>query len=158
MNYFLLKDGKKTEIYDDPNREPVLNTPGRNVIKITAGEKFIITKCGGLEWLRKEISSTYGKYQRRGIADDNFYIKLIQYCYKNQINKLIFEVVYNDENGYNVLKKELELLQENFGKKDCLNINNIPYIPKTIHAKQGSNWLKQNEYLNFMKLLKNYEY
>jgi hypothetical protein len=68
------------------------------------------------------------------------------------------EVLFTTINGYEALKYELSLLEEWFGKKECLNKNNIPHIPKTIMAKKGANWLTQNQALNFRKLLTKYDY
>lgn len=159
MKYFFIKNGEKKMIdFNDEKAKPVLSLEERHVIKITCNDKYIITKCGSLEWLCKELSNTFGKYQRKGIDANNIYCKFVKYCYDNSIHKVHIECLFSSDNGYDVLKFELDKLSEVFGKKECLNTLNIPYIPKTIHAKKGSNWLTQNQYLNFMKLLKKYEY
>ena len=131
---------------------------GRAIVKVSMGDYYIITKCGNIAWLDKEIRSTYRKYIKSGVIETNFYIDFIESLGKTQTRYGQIEVLFQTTNGYELLKKELELLMEHFGKRNCKNTNNIPYIPKTIHANKGSNWLKQNEYLNFMRLLKNYEY
>ena len=131
---------------------------GRAIVKVSCGDYYMITKCGAIEWLEKELNKTFSSYTNQGVHKDNLHLKFIEKCHKLGFNKGVIEVLYQTTNGYDLLKKELELLMEHFGKKNCMNSNNIPYIPKTIHANKGSNWLRQNEYLNFMKLLKNYEY
>ena len=148
---------------------PLLDKSGaRNisVIQIICEGKFLITKTVGLSyledftdpWLVKELKSVYGKYQRGGIAETNLYYPLIRLAYKMEHPKLKIEVLYTTTDGYEALKYELTLLEQWFGKPECLNRNNIPYIPKTTHAKKGSNWLTQNQMLNFRKLLKKYEF
>jgi hypothetical protein len=131
---------------------------GRAMVKITCGEYYVITKCGQLEWLVDELNTTISKYKKGGILETNIYFALVKKVYKDKILKGSIDVLFQSKNGYEVLKKELETLAECYGKKECLNISNVPYIPKTVHAKKGSNWLKQNEYLNYMKLLKTYNY
>lgn len=158
MRFLLLQEGNKSNVLLSENAVELLDIKKRHIVKITANEKYIITKCGSVKWLCKEINSSYGKYNRGGILESNFFYKFIKYCYQNSIKKAVIEPLYSSGNGYNVLKTELEYLTEHFGNSSCLNTNNIPYIPKTIHAKRGSNWLTQNEYLNFMKLLKKYDY
>lgn len=131
---------------------------GNAIVKLSYGDKYIITKCRDIGWLEKEFRSTLRRYDDKELKRENFYYKFAKYIHSVDAKKVLCEIIYQTENGYDVLKKELELLIEHYGNKDCMNENNIPYIPKTIHAKKGSSWLKQNEFLNFMKLLKNYEY
>jgi len=131
---------------------------GNAIIKLSYGDKYIITKCRDINWLEKEFRSTLRRLADKELKRDNFYYKFAKYILSVDAKKVLCEVLYQTENGYDVLKKELQLLMEHYGTKDCLNENNIPYIPKTTYAKKGSSWLKQNEFLNFMKLLKNYDY
>ncbi len=131
---------------------------GRVIVKVSFGDFYVITKCGSIDWLIHELNTTLSKYKKQGVNKDNLYIRFVEKVHKLDFKKGVIEVLYQSDNGYDLLKKELELLIEHYGKRNCMNSNNIPYIPKTIHANKGSNWLKQNEYLNFMKLLKNYEY
>ena len=166
MNFVrLTAQGNQEEISVEYNRDKQKKDPSlihapakRMIVKVTANDKYIITKCGVLAQLCYTLHQTYRRYCKNGIWDQDFYFKYVKHCHESQPKKVVIEVLYSDDNGYNILKKELELLQEHFGKKECLNMNNIPYIPKTTHAAKGSNWLKPNEYLNFMRLLKNYDY
>jgi len=129
-----------------------------SIIKVNCEGKFYIAKVSNIDWFEKELQKTYGKYIRIGIPESNLYYPLIKHLYKQDRPKVSIEVLYTSDNGYKLLKFELEQLQEHFGKKDCLNLNNIPYIPKTVVAKTGSNWLTQNQALNFRKLLTKYDY
>lgn len=159
MKYYLTTDGKKTEIRYNTDTY-LLDKGKRHLVKIIANEGYMITKCGSIEWLCKELNKTMSDLvdKSTGVYTDNLYYDLLKYVIKHDINKLYFEPIYSTANGYQLLKQELHFLEENFGKKGCLNNRNIPYIPKTVHANKGSNWLKKNEYLNIMKLLKQYEY
>lgn len=162
--FYKTKDARPQEIdcsEEKKDQPSIVEVKGRAVVKLSFDDKFMITKAGALEWLCREINRTYGKYTRgvaSGTVQDSLYFPLVKHCYKYSIDKVFIEIVFQSENGYEVLKNELEQLTEAFKDKNCLNTNNIPYIPKTTHAKKGSSWLKQNEYLNFMKLLKKYEY
>lgn len=129
-----------------------------NIIKITSRDKFIIFKTVNIEWMISEIQSTYGKYNRNGVLETNLFYPLIKHVYGHEIHDIKVEILLTTTNGYEALKFELEQLIEHFGTKPCLNKNNIPHIPKTVVAKKGSNWLTQNEALNFRKLLLKYEF
>lgn len=160
MQYNLINYNKvKTQKVTFGGSTYILPKNTRSVVKITAGDKYIITKCGSIEWLCKEISTLLGKYQRRnvGIDETNFYTPLIQYIYKYQIPEINIEVLYTSTNGYNVLKYELDELMKHFGKKGCLNNNTTPYLP-ALKQKDGtdqpsSRWLTLTQFANFNKLL-----
>ena len=130
----------------------------RCVFKLTVGEKFYIGKASNILFIKTEIQKVYGKYLRGGITEDNLFYPVVKELHKQDKPTLELEVMYQSDNGYNLLKHELEQLEEYFGTKNCLNKNNIPHIPKTVAMKKGSNWLTQNEALNFRKLLTKYEY
>lgn len=132
--------------------------PNVNILKITCEDKFYIAKTINIEWMIGEIKKCYGKYLRGGIYETNLFYPLIRYIYSHEIHKMKVEVLLTTTNGYNALKFELQQLEEWFGKKECLNKNNIPHIPKTVVAKTGANWLTQNQALNFRKLLTKYDY
>lgn len=132
----------------------------RCVFKITIGEKFYIGKTSNLLFTKTELQKVYGKYVRRdvGVLETNLFYPLAKEIFKHEKAVVVIEVLFASENGYSILKFELEQLAEYYGQKNCLNQNKIPHIPKTIVAKKGSNWLTQNEALNFRKLLTKYEY
>jgi hypothetical protein len=133
---------------------------GRALIKLSFGQYYVITKCGEIGFIDNEIRTMHKRYlhNRDGIPTNGLYFRLIETIYKQELEFGIVEVLLQTTNGYDLLKAELKLLEDHYSKKYCLNSNNIPYIPKTVHANKGSNWLTQNEYLNFMKLLKKYDY
>lgn len=129
------------------------------VIKlICSDDKFIILKTMNLEFTKTELFKMYGRYHRNGIPETHFLFTLIKHLYKMEVPKVKCEILFQSDNGYYVLKNELEQLIKYFGKRDCLNANNIPYIPKTAHANTGSRWLTQNQALNFRKLLTKYKF
>lgn len=144
-----------------PRELPAIEVKGKrnvSIIRISCGDKFYIAKTVNLEWVVKEIKKVYGKYHRAGILETNLFYPLVKYVYTRDIHVIKMEVLFTSTNGYFVLKYELEQLMEHFGKKDCLNLNNIPHIPKTEVAVKGSNWLTMNQSLNFRKLLTKYRY
>lgn len=129
-----------------------------SILKITCEDKFYIAKTVNVGWMVDEIKSVYGKYQRAGVLETNLFYPLVRYIYSHEIHKIGIEVLLSTTNGYAALKYELEQLSQHYGKPSCLNKNNIPHIPKTMVAKKGSNWLTQNQALNFRKLLTKYEF
>lgn len=140
---------------------PIENEMGfRNVsiIQISCGEKFYIAKTANISWMIEEIKSVYRKYLDKGVLETNLFYPLVKYIYSKTIDILRVDVLFTSTDGYQVLKFELDQLAQHFGTKNCLNINNVPHIPKTKLAKKGSNWLTQNESLNYRKLLKKYNY
>ena len=87
------------------------------------------------------------------------FLPLIEYMHKRNINVVKVDMLIHSENGYAILKEELKQLREHFGSPRCLNPNNEPIMPQwKAPKKEGErgtfNWLTQNEYLNFKKLLK----
>jgi hypothetical protein len=141
-----------------PPFENELGQRNKYVLRLSCGEKFYIAKTINYSWMIEEIKKTYSKYLKVGIPENNLFYPLIRHLYKHEISTIKVEVLFASTNGYQVLKFELQQLADHFGKKDCLNQNNIPHIPKSMRAKKGSNWLSVNEELNFRKLLKNYSY
>jgi hypothetical protein len=131
---------------------------GTAIVKLSYGDKFIITKTRNILFLQSEISKSMGMYRKKKLDKSKFYYLFAKYLCSVEAKRVMCEKLFESENGYEVLKKELEILIELYPNSNCTNQNNIPYLPKTVRAAKGSNWLKQNEYLNFMKLLKGYDY
>lgn len=145
-----------------PDSIPALEVKGNrniSILRISCGDKFYIAKTANPEWVVKEIKSTYARYVHKGgIPENNLFYPLLKHAWSNDISKMRIEILFTSTNGYQVLKYELEQLMQYFGTKDCLNHNNIPHIPKTVSMLKGSNWLTQNQALNFRKLLTKYNY
>jgi hypothetical protein len=143
------------------NLLPIEDEMGRrniSILQLSCGNKFIITKSANPEWMVKELKKSNHKYLDKGLYETNLFYPLIAHAYKNNLHIVKVEVLFTSTDGYKVLKFELNQLEMHFGKPDCLNLNNIPYIPKTVLAAKGSNWLTQNQALNFRKLLTKYDY
>lgn len=128
------------------------------VFEISIGDKYYIGKSSNLLFVKTEIQTTYGKYNRKGLLETNLFYPVAKEIHKQEKPIVEIKVLFASSNGYDVLKFELCQLSEHFGQKNCLNLNNIPHIPKTVIAKKGSNWLTQNQALNFRKLLTKYNY
>lgn len=122
------------------------------------GDKYYIGHTSSLIFFENELKKQWGKYFRAGVYSNHLFLPILKAASKQERPSIDIRIHFSSESGYDVLKTELSLFEEYFGQKDCLNENNIPYVPKTTHAKSGSNWLTQNEMLNFKKLLKKYEF
>lgn len=133
---------------------------GTTVIKIVAGDKYYITKTKNIDWLvgaRGVIRTAYVHYSYRGgIKSDNIYLPLVKHMYDNKITNLFVDVLYNNTDGYKVLQMEALLLSEDFGKKNCLNPNKEPYIPKlkTSNPATDSKWLTLDQVGNYNRHVK----
>lgn len=133
------------------------------VIKITVGDKFYIGRSANLSFVNKELRSVYKKYKyafNGGVSEDNLFYPIVKHMVDKGIEFIEIEILYESHSGYEVLKEELRLLQENFGKRACLNKNKLPHLPQTFKTSTTQNrnrWLTHNEWLNFKKLLNKYE-
>ena len=130
----------------------------KSVFTATCGDRFWIGHTTSFFWLEPHLRKLFFKYHDGGIPETELYFPIIKAAAKMDRPTINLKVEFTHESGYQVLKHELGMLEEWFGKRACLNRNNIPYIPKTVRAKKGSNWLTDNEALNFRKLLTKYEY
>lgn len=122
------------------------------------GDRFWIGHTTSFIWMEQHLRKLFFKLHDDGVPAGELYLPIVKAASKMERPAINLKVEFTHESGYQVLKTELEMLIEWFGKRECLNVNNIPYIPKTTHAKTGSKWLTQNEGLNFRKLLKKYEF
>lgn len=129
-----------------------------SILRLSCGDKFMIVKSANPNWMIEEIKKVHNKYLDSGIYESNMFYPLVKYAYAKDLHIVNVEVLFTSTDGYKVLKFELNQLEQYFGTPDCLNENNIPHIPKTKLASKGSNWLTQNQALNFRKLLSKYVY
>jgi hypothetical protein len=141
-----------------PSTKPI----GACILKIMVGKKYYIAKTHNIEWLGHEIEREVVKFQNDKLANLNkLYAPIVVYAVTNNLN-IVFNVLFESTSGYQCMKFELEQLEKNFGKKNCLNQNNIPHIPKTAitspNRPNGYVWLTANDEINFRKLLKKYTY
>ena len=135
----------------------------RSVIKVTVGEKYYIAKASSVIGFVKEMDAQHRRAFRPGDRTKNLYWPIVAEMIKQPDPEnpvMTIEPLFSSNNGYLVLKFELEQLSKHFGKKNCINANNVPYVPKTTASAQAnkSTWLTPNELMNYSKLLKQYEY
>lgn len=129
------------------------------VIKMTVGNKYYIGRSLNFEFIEKELRDCLKKYQyKKGIWETHLYYPIIKHIVDKGIDVVSVEILFTSESGYEVLKEELNQLSASFGKRNCLNQNNIPYVPKFKTPTSTSKWLTHNEFLNFKKLLTKYEF
>ena len=126
------------------------------VIKVKAGRKYYIGRSLNFDFILKELQLLYNRYKyRQGVWDDNLYLPIIQHVVERNLPEVEIEILFQSESGYQVLKEELRQLETHFGKRDCLNRNDTPYVPKFKTPSSPNKWLTHNEFLNFKKLLAN---
>jgi hypothetical protein len=132
------------------------------ILKIKVGTKYYIAKTHNIEWLGHEIERDVLKFQNDKAAKlNNLYVPIVKFAVTKQQN-IVFDVLFESTSGYQCMKYELQQLAKSFGKRDCLNQNNIPHIPKTPltspNRPNGYVWLSVNDEINFRKLLSKYDY
>lgn len=125
------------------------------VIRYTAGTKHFIGRSLSFSFIQDELMTCYKRYKfRQGIWDNNLFYPIVKHIVDKNIEDVFVEIIFQSESGYSVLKEELRQLELNYGKRKCLNQNQLPHIPKFKTPTATSKWLTHNEYLNFMKLIK----
>lgn len=129
------------------------------VIKIAVGGKYFIGRSLNFEFIDRELRDVLKRYKyKQGVWETNLFYPVVKYIVDKSIEFVQVEILFKSESGYEILKEELRQLELNFGKRNCLNQNNIPHVPKFKTAKSTSKWLTHNEFLNFKKLLSKYDY
>lgn len=131
----------------------------KSVIRIDAGKWYYIGRSLNFEFIETEMKRVYKDIMYKGKHQENnlFYL-LVKKIIDNAIENVTVSILFKSDSGYAVLKEELKHLEINFGKRYCLNQNNIPHVPKFKTENAPSKWLTHNEFLNFKKLLTKYEY
>jgi hypothetical protein len=124
------------------------------ILKIKAKGKYLIAKTHNILWLSSELPRQYERLKEGKLPTTGLYYSLLAYCYQNSIPAIEIEVLFTDVNGYQCLKFELEYLTKHYGKRNCLNKNRLPHVPKTPLTGKGATWLTVTESLNYQKLLK----
>lgn len=147
-------------IIQNPSNYPLQNVA--TIVKVKVGGKFYIAKTHNIKWFEHELRRELDKIMLDSFAKPNkLYQPIIEYAISKDY-PIVIELIYSNVSGYKAMKYELELLAKHYGKKNCLNENNIPHIPKTPITSplkpNGYTWLSVNDEINFRKLLKKYEY
>lgn len=125
------------------------------VISIKVAGKYFIGRSLNFDFIKSEITATFKKYKyKEGVWESNMYYPLVKYMVDKNIQDVFIEILFTSDSGYELLKEELNQLNNRFGKRNCLNQNDTPYVPKFKTKISTNKWLTHNEYLNFMKLLK----
>ena len=129
------------------------------VVKIKVGNRFYIGRSVGFHFLRDELKKCFIQYKHRpdGLSVEHLYFPIVKYMVASGEETATVEILFKSENGYQVMKEELNQLIANYEKKRCLNANRFPHIPAFKTSKSTSKWLTHNEWLNFKKLVNQYE-
>jgi hypothetical protein len=109
---------------------------------IIKGKKQIIS----LQALEKTIAA----YIRGNDPNpDSMYYHLLLYVKKNPGKAFSVRTILESESGYELLKKEQELLDEARSDKHCLNNNTDAYVPQYRPETDTYGWLTKGDVLNF---------
>lgn len=129
--------------------------------KNLAGSVFLIQKglayflAGGGRVGNQTPSGKAGEGHREGQGKNTFYFQFYSHVKANPSLEWKVEVVFESDNGYQLLKREQIELAAAITDKRCLNSNVEAYIPK-FRAKtfMYGDWIKPAHVLCFKKFLK----
>lgn len=112
--------------------------------KNLAGSVFLIDK-GYAGFLAGNKLNLKGSGHKEWEGKNSFYFKF--YRYKQKFPKLPTktEVIFESEDGFELLKREQEELQKSIRDKKCLNSNVESYIPVFREKTQSFGWLTKAE-------------
>ena len=125
--------------------------------KLFIGKKFYIVKTKSLQWTEQNLNKLLKAYNSNGMDGKDLYFPIVKNIHNTGIYELNIEFICQSSNPYDVIKAEFISLQENFGKRSCLNKNKNPYMPKYKPETKMHGWLTVNQYLNYKRLVKKYE-
>lgn len=127
-----------------------------SVIKVVIGNKFFIGKTSNITWFGEAIKKAYGKYVfKNGLREDNMFFPIAKEIHRTGIEDIYIDVLFSSDNGYRVLQNELQALLESYGKKGCINTNELPIVPKTSYNEAHKDkWLTVPQSLNYYIYLK----
>ena len=136
------------------------------VYKLHYGDRYIIAKgktlAGSLYLIEKGYAAFIagGKLASKGHGHkewegkNTYYRRLYTYIQKNPGLLFRVEVLLEDSNGYNLLKKEQTELDAGIRDKRCLNSNVTSYIPQYRPTSKSYGWISRAHVLCFKKYLK----
>lgn len=129
--------------------------------KNLAGSVFLIQKgmayflAGGGRASEQSAAGVSGEGHKEGQGKNTFYFQFYTHIKTNPSLEWKVELVFESDNGYQLLKREQIELAGAIKDKRCLNSNVEAYIPK-FRAKTllYGDWIKPAHVLNFKKFLK----
>lgn len=128
---------------------------GSCVVKIEYAGKFITAKFKRQPSGLKSIENAINAHDRGGKNNpEGIYYYFIAHVVANPGRKFKVNTLLETENGYQLLKMEQQLLDENRGNPDYLNSQTTAYIPEFDESTGMYGWLKPQEVLNFRKMIK----
>jgi hypothetical protein len=129
--------------------------------KNLAGSVFLIQKglayfiAGGGKASENSAAGVRGEGHKEGQGKNTFYFQFYSFIKANPALEWKVEVIFESDNGYQLLKREQQEIDASIQDKRCLNNNIVAYIPK-LRAKtfMYGDWIKPAHVLNFKKFLK----
>lgn len=129
--------------------------------KNLAGSIFLIQKglayffAGGGKVGNDSVAGIKGEGHKEGQGKNTFYFQFYSFIKANAGREWKVEVVFESDNGYQLLKREQIELAAAIKDKKCLNSNVEAYIPKfRPKTAMYGDWIKPAHVLNFKKFLK----
>jgi hypothetical protein len=134
------------------------------VYRLWYSDKYVIVKgknlAGSIFLIQKGLAyflagGVAGEGHKEGQGKNTFYFQFYTFIKENPQLEWKVEVIFESDNGYQLLKREQQELEAAIADKRCLSGNVEAYIPK-FRAKTGmyGDWIKPAHVLNFKKYLK----
>jgi hypothetical protein len=126
---------------------PFLSGINGCVFKLFWGNGYVVIK--GKTFLRQRtiIQSSLDLFLRKG-TKDRHYSKFFEYIKAHTGSSFEVEILYLDENPYQLLINEQTWLEKCKNDINCMNTIFDAYIPKGIQGSRKS-WINRGHYLNF---------
>lgn len=129
--------------------------------KNLAGSVFLIQKgmayffAGGGRVGKDTPAGKPGEGHKEGQGKNTFYFQFYSHVKTSPTLEWKVEVIFESDNGYQLLKREQQEIDASIRDKRCLNSNIVAYIPK-FRAKSAlyGDWIKPTHVLCFKKFLK----
>ncbi len=131
------------------------NLCGPCVVKIEYAGKFITAKFKSQPAGLKSIENAINAHDRGGKNNpEGIYHFFIAHVVANPGKKFKVTTLLETESGYQLLKMEQQLINDNKNNPDYLNSQTQAYIQEFDESTGMYGWLKKQEVLNFKKWLK----
>lgn len=117
------------------------------VFKLYWGEKFVIIKCKTYARAKTIIEQSIVYHFKTGM-NDKLYNNFFDYIDSNSDHQFVVEIIYQNDNPYQLLVAEQQELNKSKADPNCMNVNTEAYIPKRIQGNRKA-WINRGHYLNF---------
>ena len=127
------------------------------VVKLTAGRKYMITRCKNLYGFTKILRAAYRKAERGSMEKGELYYHFCTWLVSKKDKRITIDILFESNSGYEILVEERTQLIPSLKSSYCLNNNVEPYIPVFNESTGMYGWFTKGDILNYNNWVKKYE-